>query len=318
MIQTPLFQNGIETLLRVRWTLKLETPLCIKSGYTSAFNPTGNGKKVRYENMTYQWQPPKTDKPKTDENVVEVQELRSGLEVVNGTLRPYHTVPASAVRGALRSWSLKRLVKNDRHINLLNLEENDQDGKLDLISALQNDAELALIADMFGVAAGKDNDRAETVSRSGRMRLETAPIKPDSQSVKPWPWVQGNDWKGDSNDFGPCNINRHISVRGPVDRITQGAMEGGLHYFMEFSPGQTFEVDMKCVNPRRYHIGLYHLWQREINNGLLRFGGLSAVGRGRMKVVEAHAQIFALPGYEPDWLVKATPESPASSDDVLA
>jgi hypothetical protein len=102
-----------------------------------------------------------------------------------------------------------------------------------------------------------------------------------------------------------------------VDRITHAAREGGLHYFLEFSPGQTFDVVLRVVNPKPVHLGLIALWEREIDTGMLRVGGLTGIGRGRLRVEKSQHDLFALPGYKGDWKLESAHEQQGQSDDVL-
>lgn len=302
-----LFENGLQNLIKVEWILSLETPLCIKSGEKSAFLPARESK-TRNVDMTFRW----NAKPENQE--VEVQEMCFGAWLKNGYLEPCYTVPASSVRGALRGWTLKRLVKTEDYRNLLNVEENDENGLKKLAGAMEdeNDTGLAIVADVFGIADKKADTKGPAGSM-GRIRVGTERMETEIAEI---PGVQGNDWReSGTNRFGPPNAVRHISVRGPVDRITQGARDGGLHYFMEFSPDQRFGAHITLINPEPYHLGLIHIWEREINTGILRFGGLSAAGRGRMKITESKTRFYALPGKAPEWLngePEDTSEDPAA------
>jgi CRISPR/Cas system CSM-associated protein Csm3 (group 7 of RAMP superfamily) len=91
---------------------------------------------------------------------------------------------------------------------------------------------------------------------------------------------------------GPGNAARQMTVRNPLDRITHASRDGGLHHFLEFSRGQSFNVQLVIRNPQASDLGLLSLWQREMDDGLLRLGALSSVGRGRVKVVEAGYRLW--------------------------
>ncbi|OEU62673.1 MAG: hypothetical protein BBJ57_11930 [Desulfobacterales bacterium PC51MH44] len=103
-----------------------------------------------------------------------------------------------------------------------------------------------------------------------------------------------------------------------MDRITHAAREGGLHYFLEFSPNQTFDVVLRVVNPDPVHLGLIALWEREIDTGILRVGGLTSIGRGRLKVENSQHDLFALPGYKGDWKLESASDQQIQPDDIFA
>ena len=60
--------------------------------------------------------------------------------------------------------------------------------------------------------------------------------------------------------------------------------EGGLHHFLEFCKGETFSVTIRVLNPMASDLGIISVWRREINDGMLRFGALASMGRGRVRV----------------------------------
>jgi len=316
--------SGIQALLKTTWKLRLETPLCIKSGSQSAFNPSGDGNKTRYGNMTYGWNKPKTG------SEVEVSDLRFGLEVNNGSVNPVYTIPASGVRGSLRSWTLKHLVgKNNQRLLNESLEDKIAEVKKErpnideaeekkekniqiqkVKELLAADKFLRLTADCFGIALGESD---AGISMAGKMKLEVLPLRENSQR----PDVQGNDWK--SKVSGPTNAFRHITVRGPVDRITHAAREGCLHYFIEFSPGQSFDVIVRTVNPSPAHMGMIGLWEREIANGMLRVGGLISIGRGRLSIVNSEHHLYLpVSNDNNDWEFDSSDEIPIDSKEVYS
>ncbi len=294
-MNTAEIPKGIQSLFQVRWTLRLETPLCIKSGQTSAFG-SGTGNKTRNRDMTFQWNREKSGQE------AQVSELRSELRFVQGSLVPVYSIPASSLRGALRSCFLRCFVEEKFWSPLCDAEEEANSQSMEeLRAALAESASpgLALLRDCFGMALDTGNDTGNNTGKSpvgqkGKIRVQVFPL----ENPAPFPCVQGNDWKKSENDFGPDNAPRHISVRGPVDRITHGAKDGGLHYFMEFSPGQEMDVCLRIRNPKTLHLGLTALWEREISTGMLRLGGLTSAGRGRMRVVKKSHLVYAPPDRE--------------------
>lgn len=287
-----IFAKGLQSILEANWTLRLETPMCIKSGATTAFKPTGLGNKTRLTQMGFDWHAPKGDAA----NTVELMDLHSGVRVTEEGVTAVYTIPETSLRGALRSWMLKRLVAKDNR-RLLNEADEGDEGADRLANALsadgaERDPGLCLAADVFGVAAGEKESETVSLSHAGRLRVTVSPFSDSA----PAPWVQGNEWAAGENRFGPENAPRHICVRGPLDRITQGAKAGGLHYFLEFSPGMTFDATLRIVNPQPVHLDLLALWRREIDAGTLRVGGLTAIGRGRLRVQNTRYDCFAVEG----------------------
>ena len=311
MTKQPLFANGINAVLVTKWKLRLETPLCIKSiknNSSSAFNPTDGEKKTRNCNMSFGW-----NRSTTNNDEVKVSDAHFGIHIKDGRVIPCYSIPASSIRGALRSWTIKHLVKKELWSLLYKLDE-DKENIHKIKKALESNPGFELTFDFFGMAVEEPDHIKGNISRAGRVKVEALSLEQRSEK----PWVQGNDWKPEESRFGPQNVCRHISVRGPVDRITHAAREGGLHYFLEFSPDQTFDVVLRVVNPEPVHLGLIALLEREIDTGMLRLGGLVGIGRGRLKVENSQHDLFALPGYKGDWKLESAQEQQDQSDDILA
>lgn len=303
-IETP-FENGIHSVLKIEWRLNIETPLCIKNGHSFAWQSVGdNTKKSRNRNTIYKWNTPKQT---NDDN--EISDLYYGLFVEDGKLIPKYMVPASSLRGSLRSWTIRHLVdrylwddrwqrlnpekKSDKLPNLLKPEPDTEKIKIsDIRKTLDNQKTgFALVAGIFGMTLENLED-GENFATSGRLRLETSPMNPSKYSARPQIDSQFGFMDGGSNNFGPDNAVRHITWRGPVDRVTHGAKDGGLHTFLEFSTGQSFHALIRVLNPTTEDLALIVLWQREINRGYMRFGGLTSIGRGKMKVADSTANLY--------------------------
>jgi len=307
MIKQTLFRDGVNAVLVTKWKLKLETPLCIKSNSLSAFNPTDGEKKTRNCNMSFGWN------RSTTGDEVKVSDAHFGIQIKDGRILPCYSIPASSIRGSLRSWTIKHLVKEELWGLLHELDE-DKENIHKIKEALESNPGLELALDFFGMAVEEPDRIEDSISQAGRIKVEVLPLEKESEK----PWVQGNDWKPEESRFGPQNVCRHISVRGPVDRITHAAREGGLHYFLEFSPNQTFDVVVRVVNPDPVHLGLIALWEREIDAGILRVGGLNSIGRGRLRVKNSQHDLFALPGCEGKWELEAAQEQQDQPDDIFA
>ena len=285
-----LFENGVTSVLKADWTLKLETPLCIRNGSHSAFRSTigGNeGKKTRNVKMGYRFN------GDSGGDWSQVSEAAFCVAVENGRAVPRYRVSAKSVRGAIRSWTITHLVPEEFHVLFTETNKAPADKEAAKKAAdergakwdeAENDPGFRLVWDLFGGVIGGDDKAAGQKLRAGRLSCVTEPLNGKSEK----PFVQGQDWhQGAGGSFGPDNAIRHLTVRGPLDRITQAAKSGGLHQFVELSPGQSFKVSFRVANPRPEHLGLFALWQREIDSGMLRMGGLSSIGRGRMTVETA-------------------------------
>jgi hypothetical protein len=333
---TTLPHFALGGILRARWEARLETPLCIKSGTDSAFNPSRGGDKTRNVNMGFRWQKEKTD------HEVQVSELNYAVEVAQGRAIPLYRVFSRSFRGALRGWTIRHLVQADNQSLLDRLTEHTEDqtqserapqetlpepGPLpryevndptqanqvlqEFKTALKTDPGLVLVYEVFGIAA-KSDPGGGTISKQGNLKVEVS----FSGAPSTKPQVQG-DWQQDAgNSFGPGNAERNISVRGPLCRITQAARSGGLHYFLEFSPGQQMDITLTLRKPHPSHAGLLALWEREINAGLLRLGGLSSIGRGRLSLSQAEYDVIGTDAFIADW--PSTSPYPVVSTDVFA
>ena len=223
MRNTTEYDTGIQVILKTSWRLRLETPLCIKSSAKSAFKPTGLGNKTRYTQMNFFW-----NQSKGGDSFVEVSDIKFGLTVNSGKLIPYYGISSSSIRGALRSWTLRHLASRSNW-NLLNEASDSSEASARLEVALKEDTGLRMVADCFGVGVGEIGGGDAYLSHMGQIRILVSPLAGASSK----PWIQGENWRLDDNDFGPDNAIRHISVCGPLDRFTHAAKVGGLHYFLE-------------------------------------------------------------------------------------
>lgn len=319
MIPDP-FQDGVTSVLKVDWTLRLETPLCIRNGTKSALKSTGAGKKTRNIAMDFFWNKEKSgDEVEVSEAafcvVVEKNEATGKDEAV-----PRYRVSGKSVRGALRSWTITHLVDEDFQV-LFTETKKASDDKETATKAADDRKKLwekaltfpgfELVWDLFGGVIGGDDKAADMPARNGRLSCLTNPL--DNRADKPL--LKGSWQPGANSNFGPKNAFRHITVRGPLDRITQAAKSGGLHQFVEFSPNQSISVSFRVANPTPPDLGLFSVWRQEIDSGMLRMGGLSSIGRGRMKVEKAS---YVLAGRDEDLADFARLPGTDVADDLFA
>lgn len=291
-----LFAPGISSVLVVTWTLRLETPLVIRSGHKSAFK-TSSEKKSRYRDAGYKWNGPTSGSEWT-----ELGELDVGVEIVNnGTslqAEPRYRIPAKSLRGALRSWTLSRLAPQVVRDLLAKLPELDEKKTAAAIAG-SGEPGVSGLADylrgLFGLA-GKEVGETDNLSSRGRLSLDTGPVR---HGVEPKLYIPGEDWNDADKLIGPNNADRQLAVRGPVCRFTQAAKHGGLHQYLEFAAGQAFRANLRIINPQAEDLELLKWWRHELNSGLLRLGGLSSIGRGRLEVDSDG--LYACESRRPPW-----------------
>jgi len=151
----------------------------------------------------------------------------------------------------------------------------------------QSDTGCKLIVSLFGLAA--DEGETDMPSNAGRLTIETERFT----GAELWPI----DVSGVSMETseGPSNVHREMTTRNPLDRMTHASVEGGLHRFLEVTRGATFKVHLRIVNPLDRDLGLLGLWVRELNDGMLRIGALSSIGRGRMEVNKQAYELWRRP-----------------------
>jgi CRISPR/Cas system CSM-associated protein Csm3 (group 7 of RAMP superfamily) len=265
-----IFKEGVHSLLQVEWSLMLVTPLCIRNGRQFVWDASGT--KSRFQNVLYQWN--KT--PQRSDH--QIQDLHFEVEVNDTTINSVYCVPASSVRGTLRSWTIQHfLQRNDWHVGAFDTEDENSVARLkELVEQSHNGFEL--ITDLFGVALNNDTDGLD-ISHASRLCFDTQPFSGGAAA----PRIFGN-FDTEKNVYGPKNAKIQIKERGPVDRITHAAQSGGLHSFVEFSPGQSFITTISIKNPTQEHVALLELWKREMNEGNIRFGAVTNIGRGHLKV----------------------------------
>ena len=293
MYNNQLYAEGAYSLLLATWNVTLETPLVIRNGRTLSYGEDASTKS-RNQHLHLNWL--------AGANAThEVAALFDGYEVVDGRVVSYHYVPPSSVRGALRSWVIRHMVPSQFFAALVPtsrakgagdsetdpplpdassdlIPSETQEAAPDLQAAFQTRKNgFHLVASLFGFATDT-RDGTNAPANAGRLSIETDKFRGAAmRKIR----VAGATMEVEQ---GPENVARQMTVRNPLDRITHASRDGGLHHFLEFSRGATFSIRLRFLNVQPTDLGLLYLWQREIENGLLRFGALASIGRGRVSV----------------------------------
>ena len=287
------FEKGINSVLHAKWNMKLITPLAIRNGSNSAWQTQPEiVKKGRNQGMQYSWKNTKKLLNKDNNNKSksgwsELADFNYQFCVNNGNVDVEYSIPASSIRGAIRQWTVKDLINRDdwktffvHKKGTLTEEKMEEMIKNARDSLKDQNKRWADILSLFGIAYDLNPKISDPIAWSGRMKIETElpPINDTRLDVQ-------GEWKNNAGMVdGPKNINRQITVRNPLDRMTHGAKEGGLHQFVEMSPGEEFFIKFQIENPIQADVEMIKLWVQDINDGYLRFGALASQGRGRMKI----------------------------------
>lgn len=273
MYNDRLYADGVHSVLLAEWELLCQTPLVIRNGQHLAYADNAPTK-TRYRNPEMKWRGKQGQE-------YEVAALHYGYEIQGGSVHSYHFVPSSSIRGSLRSWSIRHLIHPAVYPALTSVPKDDATSMAVHKACVQRgferrDTGCELIASLFGLAA--DEGEADMPSNAGRLHVETEKFV--GTELRP---VDASGVCMGSAE-GPENVRREMPVRNPLDRMTHASREGGLHRFLEVARGATFKVHLRIINPLDCDPGLLGLWVRELNYGMLRFGALSSIGRGRVEV----------------------------------
>lgn len=280
------FEHGVYGVLHVDWTLKLETPLTIHNGQKTAYkqqDPTM--KKGRGKDRDVNWTQAlkKLDKRiKEKEGWSEVADFNYHFEIEDNQVVPQYAIPSSSIRGTLRNAAITSFIEREdwQCFNLPKKPEKHDDAALaerkrkidNALKHLQNQQSGWYdVLSLFGLVFELEEKQQQPLVWAGRLRLTVAPLESKSGEIDGKYYADG----------GPDNLKRHITVRNPLDRVTSAAKEGGLHFKIEMSEGQGFQVHCEILNPRQTDIELLEAWRDDINAGYLRFGALTSQGRGR-------------------------------------
>ena len=269
-IKSP-FQNGINSIFRVEWNLELETPLVVRNGRKFSWDNSDNSKD-RNNIIKVDWSNPKTYPH-------EVMDLHAEVVIKNKKAMTKYTIPANSIRGVLRDWTIKHLITERQKWRWTLFETLEGDLLEQAVAELQKHMNgFSLLCDLFGMILGSQ-ESTDSLAQCGRLQISCEKFENESN-----PGMITIGKLNNNSNLGPNNVSRQINQRGPVDRITHGAVSGGLHTFLEFSKGQNFTVNLSIVNPTTLDIELVTLWQREINTSMIRFGAITSIGRGKVKI----------------------------------
>ena len=270
----------------ITWALRAETPLCIKSGTISAYKDkqVNFGTKLRDKDK---------EKDKNSESTVSDFYFDAAFNDAASPLpEAVFRIPASSVRGALRNYTIRRLIPKDMQNAALFEKVDDEEQRNATMEKQKNRLKKALnepgwrlIQNLFGFAADVGDEDDVTVSKEDRLENET--VAGRLQVICDDVIMKVVDLDLEKKD---CPI--YVVPRSPLDRVTRGTKEHGLHNFMELKPGYEFKVLFRLLNPTPEDLGFFTFWEKSVNQGLIRLGGLSGVGKGRLKVMNADVRLY--------------------------
>lgn len=290
MYDPNLYKSGIYGVLKVNWTLRCETPLAVRNGKSIQYKTRDEKRtKSRGKGVSFEWQQPNS----SSDAEHTVAALHFGYRVEDGQLKAIHFIPPSSLRGSLRSWTINHIVQPNFRRKMSPPKKEDEAKTQEYLDNLQDalnksSSGYPWIASMFGLAL-ETRVGEEGIANAGRLSMETKPF----ENAHPQPIAINGE--PEQTLAGPNNAQRHMVVRNPLDRMTHASKEKGLHQFLEFSRGESFEVQMTIRNPINSDLGLLSLWRRELNDGLLRLGALSSIGRGRVYITGEEYQLWLGP-----------------------
>lgn len=291
------FSKGVTSLLKCKWTLQLKTPLVIQASTNgSIHNKKNEHAKGRESQYYFRWEEPTNVQGKKDEwSAIRDFNYEFAAGEDNKLVARY-SIPGSSIRGALRQWTIKALVKDDE-MSLFTLPKLDKDDTIGRAIRMLN-ARVAVenpdnywhdVLSLFGIAYDLNPGVDEPLIWSGRLEMGSVKLhSPDNVSSEGLQYEEN-----EVNACAPKNISIHTKTRSPLDRVTMAAKKGGLHSVIEMSEGQTFTLEFRIVNPRQNDLKIVKLWKRDIDAGFIRFGGLSSQGRGKTEIVSDAYQLYA-------------------------
>lgn len=285
------------------WHFKLVTPMLIRSTEKAYIcqSPIRNDPETR--------RPKKIGKAKGKEMefTIEPQTNKEkwadvtlpNLEIVFVDDKPElrYAIPPSSIRGAIRNWVINQLVEDGNRDAFIMLKKDDyskkeqkqhREHKMELVT--DKNSGWPYIINLFGYALDTGDETAVPPNvpkpepgRAGRLRFSGGKLNDNYQN----PRVQGEWKKGVDHKWDPPNARRHVKMRNPLDRITMASKDGGLHSFIEFAPDMEFSIKIELRQPELRDLLMFAVCRHEIEEGMIRFGALSAAGRGRVSVLDS-------------------------------
>lgn len=284
------FSKGVTSLLKCTWKLQLITPLVIRASTNGSIH-NNESKKGREKINDFRWE----EQSSKETNWSAVRDFNYEFAVKNNKLVARYSIPGSSIRGALRQWTIKALVKDDE-MSLFTLPKLDKDDTIGRAIRMLN-ARVAVenpdnywhdVLSLFGIAYDLNPGVDDPLIWSGRLEIGSVML-PDGEGKM-------DGFRYDANEVNACaprNIDKHVKTRSPLDRVTMAAKKGGLHSVIEMSEGQTFTLEFRIVNPQPIDLKIVRLWKRDIDTGFIRFGGLSSQGRGKVRIESDAYSIYA-------------------------
>lgn len=289
------YEQGVLGVLLVTWKMELQTPLIVRATHGAAVMQGIPRKKGRGSNVAIAWEDAeqkRKEKINGQAKYSQLTDFNYHFTVQEGKIEPEYQIPASSVRGTLRNAAIKCLVEKieDRRAFTVKIKKGQT---MEDVEAQINNARKILreqhdgwhdILTLFGCAFDPLPGETPPLTWAGRMRLDTT-----LDALRSLPSI---DCVGTQIKTGPLNIHGHVMVRNPIDRVSMSAKEGGLHFNLEMSPGEVFTVDMRILNPCAEDLRLLNMWHGDINEGYIRFGGLTSQGRGRVEIIQENYELY--------------------------
>ena len=266
----PVMFKSIQGVLKICWEFECKQPLVIRNGQKLNFVNRQRSNRVN----------------NGDQTEMEVAELNYSYWVEDEQLVAYYKVPASSIRGVLRSYVIDNLIPPGERKFFSKMDDVDSSG---FKSIVEEDGGYANhLISLFGFALDSRIEELD-MGNAGRITFETTKFIPNSNLHEDLGTFE------DDRDHIPGQATRALRVRNPIDRITHASKNGGLHRFIEFKRGERFKVIITIKDPTMKDLGIIGLWEREINEGIIRFGALSSIGRGRMEIVGKSYDFWQIP-----------------------
>jgi len=300
------FPQGVTSLLKCSWTIELKTPLVIRaSTNASIHNKNRAQKKGREKQYDFRWEEPINETEwaavkdfNYDFQAIENDDQRS-KDKFKWKLQARYSIPGSSIRGALRQWTMRTLVKDDE-MRLFSLPKLDTGESIDKAERMTkagkavNDPKNRWhdILSLFGIAYNLNPGVNDQLVWSGRLEIGTVELPRQEYTPEDYRYDESDEGK-EINVMAPKNIKQNLNTRSPLDRITMAARSGGLHSGIEMSEDQHFTLEFRILNPKPNDLRILKLWKRDLDAGFIRFGGLTSQGRGKVKIVSDTYSMFA-------------------------
>jgi CRISPR/Cas system CSM-associated protein Csm3 (group 7 of RAMP superfamily) len=183
--------------------------------------------------------------------------------VKDGILSGRFQIPSSSIRGAMRSWASSQI------FSLSELETLLEDDCTLLLDQVEMSSLKASFFRLFGNATPER-------CQKGSMTVSVSPFR------------TGDDAMDSNFAWLDSDLAMHILTRSPIDRITQAVYSTGPHSVLEISSGAEFYIQIQIENPSEMDMKLVNGLIGDMDLGMLRFGGLTSNGRGRVRT-EVHS-----------------------------